>query len=580
MYRPTKPAGEEELFEEAEAAEEGGEPAPRWLDLALIASNQLPWWAVSVALHVLSVLLISLISMSIARYEPEETIVQTTVIEKQPMLIKDEPPPESTPTGRKGCPYVVKGTDETAKEAGVIVVPPEVLKIAELGDHFETYNPDRPDTHSAFGNPDAHIFLLTSGSDDQPGGGGNEGLALLEDVIGGRGEASSPGHGGGWGGGIGKGIGPDDGFGRGTVGTPGGGGPKWMVKRFCSPDLIRIHDPLPPVTRSLAWLAAHQEADGHWDTRKYESQEKTDTACTGLALLAFLGAGHTERVGMHKETVRKGVAWLKSKQNAEGLVFDSTDAGGHRGVGYPHAIAAMALAEAAGMAGKLRAPETLAAAQKAVDYAVKVHQQGDYEKLGWRYKPQDAGDLSVTGWYVMLLKSAKIAGLNVPMESFHGAMKFLDSVEKKGQGGDKGYGAASVYWYQPQNEHGETAHRLTAIGTLARQFLGAKPSETEATVAWYVEKGGVPDGWSAEKTDLYYWYYGTMSTFLQQGDSWRKWNAAMLRTLGDNQRKGGDENGSWDPIGAFANEWGRVGQTALACLCLEVYYRYPCYMKK
>jgi hypothetical protein len=582
MHREMGPVGGKELLDEAplEATEEEVSAQHDWLDWALLASTQAPWWAVSISLHLLSIILISLISMSIGEYKAEENVVVCSVLEKQPAFVKD-PVPDGPDTGKKAAKYLVTGTDETAKEADVIVIPPSVMKLVELGDHFETNNPDRPDTHSAFGNPDAHIFLTESGSDDKPGGGGNEGLALLDDVIGGPGEATSPGHGGGWGGGNGKGFGPDDGFGRGSIGDPNGGGRRWMVKRYCTPDQRKEHDPLIPVSYSFSWLAHHQEPDGHWDTRKYGSSEKTDTACTGLALLAFLGAGHTERVGLYKDNVRRAVAWLRSQQKPNGLVFDDSDAGAHRGVGYPHAIAAMALAEAAGMGGRTRVPETWDAAQKAVDYATKIHQQGDeYEKLGWRYQAHDAADLSVTGWYIMLLKSAKVAGLSVPTESLRGALKFLDSVEKKGQGGDKGYGPASVYWYQPQNEHGETAHRLTAIGTLARQFLGAPSEQTEATVRWYLDKGGVPDGWSAEKTDLYHWYYATMGTFLQQGESWTRWNAAMLRTLSDNQRKDGDDRGSWDPVGAFANEWGRVGQTALATLCLEVYYRYPCYMKK
>ncbi len=39
------------------------------------------------------------------------------------------------------------------------------------------------------------------------------------------------------------------------------------------------------VTRGLAWLAANQKADGHWG----------EPADDGLAVLAFLGAGHTDR---------------------------------------------------------------------------------------------------------------------------------------------------------------------------------------------------------------------------------------------------------------------------------------------
>ena len=49
----------------------------------------------------------------------------------------------------------------------------------------------------------------------------------------------------------------------------------------------------------------------------------------------------------------------------------------------------------------------------------------------------------------------------------------------------------------------------------------------------------------------------------------------MKSALVTNQCKQGDEMGSWNPVGAFSNAWGRVGETALGCLCLEVYYRYP-----
>jgi hypothetical protein len=326
------------------------------------------------------------------------------------------------------------------------------------------------------------------------------------------------------------------------------------------------------VETALAWLARVQEADGHWDTQKFNAEVKTDTACTGFALLAFLGAGHTEKVGRYKNNVRLAVAWLKSKQNAQGLVFDETDAGAHRGVGYPHAIAGMALAEAAGMA---QIPDTIRAAQKAVDYSVNVHQSGSgYDKRGFRYQAGQAGDLSVTGWYVMQLKAAKTAGLHVDIASLEGVIRFLDSVERKGAGGDAGYGPASVYSYQPENEHAQTAHRLTAIGTLCRQFMAFPKPGLESTVRWVVEKGGLPDGWGEGKTDLYYWYYGTLCTFQQGGDMWKQWNEAMKRTFIENQRKGGPEDGSWDPVGDYSKEWGRVGQTALSALCLEVYYRY------
>lgn len=475
-----------------------------------------PWWIVSGGFHGFLLLLITLVSMVLISPKENDVIITTNLVKNETFKPEKE---------------IIKRALIT-NNAPISDLPPIEHPVithdeVEISDHNESANDE-----------DANMM---KGDSDQN----------ISDIhLGGVGFVASLGLGGGGGGAFGGRTGGK----RRLVAIGGGSG--------------KTED---AVNAALAWLAKHQEPDGHWDTKKYASDMKTDTACTGFALLAFLGAGHTEKVGQYRDNVRRAVSWLKSKQNADGLIFDTTDAGAHRAVGYPHAIAGMAVAEAAGMAN---IADTRLAAQKAVDYSVK-HQNGDgYERSGFRYQMKQAGDLSVSGWYVMQLKSAKVAGLNIDQQVFEGAIKFLDSVEKKNQGVDKGYGPASVYWYQPANEHSHTAHRLTAIGNLCRQFLGWKKEDLEPSVQWFVDKGGIPDNWGENKTDLYYWYYGTLCTFQQKGDVWKLWNEAMKKTLCGNQRINGDENGSWDPIGDYSKEWGRVGQTALACLCLEVYYRY------
>ncbi|MCY3017724.1 MAG: terpene cyclase/mutase family protein [Planctomycetota bacterium] len=561
----------EEVEEEVvEGEEQQEEQAPQENQLFLYAvTSQTPWWIVSILLHALVITLAGLMSMNIDLGGDEDAVVMVTELAPRPE-IKDAPKTESQ---EKKSEFVLQSkhdtppTDPTSKEASDIVVPPDILAKAELGDHFETINPDRPDTHSAFGNPDAHMFHSVKGSDDAAGGGGMGGNSL-EDLIG-VGGAASPGSGGGWGGGHGTGTGVDNGSGHGSFGSRTGGGRRLMVKRHGGSRATESG-----VDAALRWLAYHQEADGHWDAKKYGAEPKTDTACTGFALLAFLGAGHTEKVGEYKGNVQRAVAWLKSKQDADGLIWDtSDDNAGHRAKGYPGAIATLSMAEAAGMAN---VPDTRAAAQKAINYCTEKHQQGEgSDKGGWRYGPKMEPDLSVSGWFIMALKSAKVAGLNVNPGSFDGAIKFLDTVEKKDAGGGSGYGPASRYWYMANNEHGQTAHRLGAIGNLARQFLGWKKEDLQSSVEWFVTKGGVP-AWGAngESVDLYYWYYGTLCVFQQGGDIWKRWNDSMKAALTANQCKQGDEAGSWNPVGEFSGEWGRVGQTAIGCLCLEVYYRY------
>ncbi|HEY3323116.1 MAG TPA: VIT domain-containing protein [Planctomycetota bacterium] len=50
-------------------------------------------------------------------------------------------------------------SESLSKTVGETVLSEELLERAELGDHFETINPDRPDTESSFGNADAHFFF-------------------------------------------------------------------------------------------------------------------------------------------------------------------------------------------------------------------------------------------------------------------------------------------------------------------------------------------------------------------------------------------------------------------------------------
>jgi len=66
------------------------------------------------------------------------------------------------------------------------------------------------------------------------------------------------------------------------------------------------------------------------------------TGATGLALLAFLGAGHTQHhEGPYQETVRRGIYFLRDIAGEAGAGLDW-----QQGSMYGHGIALMALSEA------------------------------------------------------------------------------------------------------------------------------------------------------------------------------------------------------------------------------------------
>ncbi|HOX07262.1 MAG TPA: terpene cyclase/mutase family protein, partial [Planctomycetota bacterium] len=322
------------------------------------------------------------------------------------------------------------------------------------------------------------------------------------------------------------------------------------------------------VEAALRWLARHQEADGHWDAVKYESTGyQPHMGCTGLALLAFLGAGYTHKSGQFSDNVNRAIKWILANQKKDGAIFFQE--WGRPAGSYGHAIAGLALAEAYGMSRdeSLREP-----AQRAVQYSLATMQQ---PYSGWRYFPKGQdddllADTSVTGWYVMQLKSAKIAGLSVDGSGFQGASKFIDSVTDKG--GRAGYSGPSA---------GTPA--MTSVAMVARQFMGT-PASDPLLVGGSNQLLTMLPKWqdATEHNDFYYVYYGTLSMFQMGGDKWTKWNEAIKPLLVNNQCRGPlplsgaatDKDGSWDSYGHSGKLGGRVFMTAVGALTLEVYYRY------
>ncbi|MEW6251835.1 MAG: carboxypeptidase regulatory-like domain-containing protein, partial [Planctomycetota bacterium] len=312
------------------------------------------------------------------------------------------------------------------------------------------------------------------------------------------------------------------------------------------------------VARALRWLAAHQSADGHWDGKQFdagcsacggETSYDVNVALTSLSLLCFLGAGHTPAAdGPYRGTVSRAVTWLLRQQAADGDLR-------HGETMYSHGIAAIALCEACGMTSDPRLADP---ARRAVDFILRARNR---TTSGWRYAPGDDGDTSVLGWQMMALKSANLAGLPVPAEAFAAAERWLARVEDPDRPG--------LYAYRP----GEPASAsMTAEALFVRQLLGAPRDDARTRNAIEFLAEHLPQ-WGPS-TNTYYWYYATLAHFHHGGAPWTRWNTALQRELLAHQATGGPAAGSWPPEGEWAAVGGRVYQTALCTLMLEVYYRY------
>jgi len=556
--------------------EEEGELVEAGVPLAMRMGGA-PWWVVSVALHALVLAFAALVYQTL-QDDRLADIITVTKLEK-PAEQKLEEKEKEKDLDLLKSDVEVKPTDPTSNDQSNITVPEEILKQAELSDHFET--PNEMDDHTARGNPDSTTFQ--SQSEDEPGGGGTDG-PVMDSVIG-VGGGGTPGTGGGFGGGEGTGVGTGKGSGSGSFGQRGGGGRKLLVARHGGSKLTES-----AVDKALEWLAKHQEPDGHWDCNKYEAKADPrtagingDAAVTGFALLAFLGAGHTEKVGKYRDTVKRGVQWLIKELNDREKTAGAGRWCSNYGSNYTQGVAALALAEAAGMS---RNAETKVAAQKAIDGVVAGQiKTGHSDYQAWDYQPGGmTNDTSVTGWNIMALKSAKIAGLHLDMNAFDGAMNWIRAGQKLDDA-PKGDGAAE-YWeggkmcYRggiPCATPGQGSTAVMAAAALTRVFVGGdKMTDPGVAGPCNLMKKELPS--KNEATfNLYYWYYATLLMFQKGGDHWKSWNEAMKPALVETQRRDGDFEGSWNPYFTEATGFiygGRVQSTALGALCLEVYYRY------
>jgi hypothetical protein len=369
------------------------------------------------------------------------------------------------------------------------------------------------------------------------------------------------------------------------------------------------------VEQALKWLASVQDrvgkgGDGRWACAgftKHDPGGKLDGAgspvydagITGLVLLAFLGAGYTDRTGPYPENVAEGLLYLRSAQAKDGCI-------GPRGdprIVTIHAVATLALAEAwilTGDAGHR------AAAQAAVAY-LERQQDG----LGWGYAQRI--DTHTVGWALFALGVGRLGGLDVDPARTTWGLQWLDQRTDQ-RFGPIGYDAecedGAVYaWEEGPTFNGIKMPGLYSATGARGGILLDRETWPEVRVAPMTSLGAwcqillTQDDlftkqivrareWAAchrplwEYDELYkshaavdfgYWAYGALLMAARDARSrdpnpTAEWFAALHQALLPNQRTAGAAAGSWDPVDAWGAVAGRVHATALAVRALEAPY--------
>jgi len=276
---------------------------------------------------------------------------------------------------------------------------------------------------------------------------------------------------------------------------------------------------------------------------------------TGLGIIALMGGGHSVRRGEYRANIARAIEWLLSIQDQKtGRVSANM---------YEQASCTIALCEAFGRSPNERLG---AAARKAVDYCVQAAGADD----GWRYQPKPTvSDMSVAGWVMQALKTAKLANIKFDHTVFSRGLAFVDQLTDKG--GARGSSGGVAYTYQKGLNYGAGSRPLTSAGMVIRQFSGMGVRSPLLISAAELTKKSPPK-WESGN-DFYYWYYATYAMHNMGGEYRVWWNRRIRDVLLENQSRHGHQAGSWNPENSAFNA-GRVYVTALSTLCLEVYYRY------
>jgi len=334
------------------------------------------------------------------------------------------------------------------------------------------------------------------------------------------------------------------------------------------------------VANGLRYLAKIQKPEGTWGERDVfdDKYGQLYVGKTALCVLAFLGAGHTPTSNSeHSKVVARALEQLLAVQDEDTGAFGMSSS-------YGHGISTYAIAECYGLTKDPRLRRSLESALTWI-----LHNQGPRRdkknRGGWGYfspglRPEDDyARVSVTSWMVMALESARLSGIDLPPEVLPRAREYLEQSFDQPNG-----------WFRYNQKPSRlqsawpTLPASTPAGGFALMLLGAPAGDrmVQAAISFTVERR--PEAYRRYDDDdfvlrgqgnVYFWYYGTLCTFLAGGEAWERWNERLRQLLPAAQAP----DGSFAPIDVYAREAGdtkadRSYSTAMCVLSLEIYYRY------
>jgi hypothetical protein len=344
-----------------------------------------------------------------------------------------------------------------------------------------------------------------------------------------------------------------------------------VTSAVLSPDEWRRVDA--SIDRALTWLAARQQADGSFPTL-----ETGQPAVTGLCVLAFMAHGHIPGEGEYGQRLSRATDFILSCQKQNGLVTLLGPEGPRitsdipipigEPAAYNHAISSLTLAEVYGMSQHDDSKVFQNAITKAIAATLEMQRWPkdlDIDVGGWRYITDDGAhdsDLSVTGWQLMFLRSARNAGFDVPQQPIDDAIRFIR----------RAYNARLGRFGYTTGAGTHASRGMAGAGVLALAHAGHhNSSEAQSSGKWLLRNNFDEYNRNSReittRMDRYHYSLlnATQAMYQLGGSYWKEFFPRTVATLLANQRA----DGSWD-----AETYGRDRQfgnsytTALVIMAL------------
>jgi hypothetical protein len=296
--------------------------------------------------------------------------------------------------------------------------------------------------------------------------------------------------------------------------------------------------------------------------------------------MAFMSHGHLPGEGPYGVRLEQATDYALNCQKPNGLVtllgpegLQISRAVAHEmGVSsaYNHAISSLALSEIYGTTDRSKAERLQTVIQRSIRATLEMQRwpkDRDVDRGGWRYLNEfnrEDSDLSITGWQLKFLRSARNAGFDVPKKSIDDAVAYVRRTFSERYGAF-GYAAGDHYDFRSRG--------MAGAGILALAHAGQHNApEARRSGEWILRNGfdkyNTIDPFTQSYSNDRY-HYGLFNCcqgmYQLGGRYWEEFFAPAVKTLLANQQA----DGSWPAESHFNDgKFGNAYTTALVLLTL------------